>query len=156
MDVCRETLQWLCNSITEKGWHRIDSPSNLRSYDREKQGSAIRLLWWETWSLDRLLSIVTGSRTLFLAGVPFSVQTDDGATQTVSLILVLQASPFAFRSVLTLISLSPNPRQIYGLGPSPSSFRAPSPSKLTSTSLLVWKLSIPWRRVLQCRATNRI
>lgn len=71
----RETLQWVCAKILEKGWHRIDA-GGQEGMDVEFV-KRVRVLWWECWCMEVLLAIVTGVRTFVLQGVDYAVLMSD-------------------------------------------------------------------------------
>lgn len=64
------TFTWVAAKIIALGWHLVDHPSCIIS-DGERR--TIRKIWWEAWSVDIFIGIVTGSRNFQLQNTAFEV-----------------------------------------------------------------------------------
>lgn len=64
------TIEWLAARILGLGWHLVDNASSTIP-EQEKYG--VRKIWWETWSVDVFLGIVTGTRNFQLQNIAFEV-----------------------------------------------------------------------------------
>lgn len=65
------TFAWISAKIIAMGWHLVDHSSSCAISEDERR--AIRKIWWEAWSVDIFIGIVTGSREFQLQNNPFEV-----------------------------------------------------------------------------------
>lgn len=64
------TIEWLAARILGLGWHLVDNSSSTIP---EHERFGVRKIWWETWSVDIFLAIVTGTRNFQLQKIAFEV-----------------------------------------------------------------------------------
>lgn len=75
--LARSILKWSCAAVQHLGWHTLDSCIDIvfNSWS-EEQLDAIRRVWHEIWSLDIMLSVLTGAQA-FLKNVAYIVNLPD-------------------------------------------------------------------------------
>lgn len=84
----RENVKWISQRMIKLNWHLVDNPeTRILLSESEKQD--VRKIFWETWSVDILLGIVTGSRNFALQGLNFEVHLTESVSSFFSLLFFL-------------------------------------------------------------------